>query len=104
MEAYLDLLSHVYSHGASRPTSPSGPRGLSAFGLTFRHDLGTGFPLVTTKELKTNVLFRELEWMLSGSTSARPLQAERITMYDEWADPAGEPGAPRSQRAESYRV
>ena len=92
MEEYLKLLSRVCRGGASRPTPSSGSSEFSAFGLTFRHDLGTGFPLVTTREIKTDVLFRELEWMLSGSTSARPLQAERITIYDDWADPTGELG------------
>ncbi len=97
MKQYLELLAHVRHNGkrkAQRAKLSDGrrPDVLSIFGYQFRHDLNAGFPLLTTKKLPWAAIVHELLWFLSGSTNTAYLRANRVTIWDEWADANGELG------------
>src|SRR5438445_174201 len=65
---------------------------LSVFGHQMRFDLGAGFPAVTTKRLAFGNVVHELIWILRGSTNIGYLRANKVTIWDEWADAEGELG------------
>lgn len=91
MRQYIDLLRHVLEHG-ERKDDRTGTGTLSVFGRQMRFDLGEGFPLLTTKKLSTRSIFHELLWFLRGETNIRSLHENNVTIWDEWADAAGELG------------
>lgn len=91
MRQYLALMERVLSLGEPRPDR-TGTGTRSIFGHQSRYDLSEGFPIVTTKRVFWRGVVAELLWMLSGSTNVRRLQAQRVHIWDEWADAHGSLG------------
>ena len=91
MKQYLDLMQHVLAHGAlKQDRTGTGTR--SVFGHQMRFDLSAGFPLLTTKKLHLKSIIHELLWFLRGESNIGYLHDNKVTIWDEWANDAGELG------------
>lgn len=91
MDQYLTFLRHIRDNGTIK-TDRTGVGTVSVFGFSMRFDLHKGFPLVTTKKLSLRSIIHELLWFLSGDTNIRYLHENKVTIWDEWADTAGNLG------------
>jgi thymidylate synthase len=88
---YEDLLRETLEHGTPK-SDRTGTGTRSVFGRQLRYDLSQGFPLVTTKRVHFKSIAYELLWFLRGEGNVRWLQENGVSIWDEWADAAGDLG------------
>jgi thymidylate synthase len=91
MQQYLQFLRDILAQGIDKPDR-TGTGIRSLFGYQMRFDLRTHFPLLTTKKLHLKSIVHELLWFLRGETNVASLRANGVSIWDEWADEAGNLG------------
>ena len=71
-ERYRALLAEVLHNGIDKDDR-TGTGTLSRFGMTIRHRMEDGFPVLTTKKIPLKTVATELKWFLKGRTDLRYL-------------------------------
>jgi thymidylate synthase len=92
MRNYQYLVKDIMHFGFDR-SDRTGVGTRALVGQQLKFDLRKGFPLQTTKKVHWKAVVHELLWFLRGETNVKSLQAEGVTIWDEWADKDGNLGA-----------
>lgn len=103
MQTYLALLEHVMTQGTYKADRTQTGT-YSVFGYQMRFDLQAGFPLVTTKKVHTRSIIHELLWFLQGNTNTEYLKANKVSIWDEWADAQGNLGPVYGKQWRSWQA
>jgi len=84
MKQYLNLLNTIKENGTYKPAARENMPGTqSLFGHQFRHNLATGFPLLTTKKMFWKGVVIELLWFLRGDTNIQYLVDNGVNIWNE---------------------
>jgi thymidylate synthase len=78
---YQELLRDILKNGTKKEDR-TGTGTISVFGRTIRHDMKTGFPLLTTKRIKFDLIVTELLWFLRGDTNIKYLVDNGCHIWD----------------------
>jgi thymidylate synthase len=90
MQAYHDIVSRVLREGQHKADrTGTGTRAIA--GAYFEHDMGRGFPLLTTKKTPFKLVATELEFFIRGKTDKAWLIERNNHIWDEWARPSKAP-------------
>ena len=88
---YLQMLERIMDEGVeSGDRTGTGTKKVWVHMMRF--NLQEGFPLLTSKKIHTKSIIYELLWFLRGETNIKWLNERGVTIWDEWADEAGELG------------
>lgn len=87
MQEYTRIVDQVLRHGQRKPTRAGDT--ISCFGITFRHNMKNGFPLLTTKAMPFRSMVAELLWFISGENHIRNLRKE-TNIWNPWANANGD--------------
>jgi thymidylate synthase len=78
---YQRLLSDIIDNGIDKKDR-TGTGTISVFGRQIRHDMGEGFPLLTTKKMAVKTMMTELKWFLKGDTNIKYLVDNNCHIWD----------------------
>jgi thymidylate synthase len=78
---YQNLLQDILDNGIKKQDR-TGTGTLSVFGRTIRHDMKTGFPLLTSKKMAWRQIVTELLWFLRGDTNIKYLLDNDCHIWD----------------------
>jgi len=78
---YQELLQTILDHGIEKKDR-TGTGTRSIFGYTIRHNMKDGFPLLTSKHIKFNLIVTELLWFLKGDTNIQYLVKNRCNIWN----------------------
>lgn len=96
MKEYLRILRNVLENGVPkhpvRVEADGSVRKLDnstigTFCEVFRHDMKSGFPLLSTKKMGIKNIATELEFFIKGLTDKRWLQERGCHIWDPWCNP-----------------
>ncbi len=102
MQSYLDLVSRILEKGERKPNR-TGIDTLAIAGAMIEHDMSTGFPLLTTKQMAFKSVRVELEGFIKGITDKRWYQERKCRIWDEWCNPQKVPYAHDEQTKQKMR-
>lgn len=80
---YETMLEYVLRNGEPK-TDRTGTGTIGVHGYQQRFDLANGFPLVTTKFTKFDLILHELLWLIRGETNIKYLVDNNVNIWSDW--------------------
>lgn len=85
MQPYDDALQFILDNGV-RKENRTGVDTIGVFGYQARYRIDSHFPILTKRKMFPKSIFKELLWMLSGSTDVNDLEGMGSKIWSAWRD------------------
>lgn len=83
-ETYFEICKDILNTGTVSKNR-TGVDTISKFGVTYRHNLQDGFPILSTKRVAFKAALHETLWMfIQGSSDCTYLKENNVTIWDSW--------------------
>ena len=89
---YKNLLYEVRDGFSVKRNDRTGVGCISQFALGINIDIDQYFPILTGKKMYPYIFESEFKWFISGHTNVKELQEKGNTIWNEWANSAGDLG------------
>ena len=89
---YKNLLYEVRDGFSVKRNDRTGVGCISQFALGINVDIDQYFPILTGKKMYPYIFESEFKWFISGHTNVKELQEKGNTIWNEWANKAGDLG------------
>ena len=103
MKNYHNIIERVLLEGIFKQDR-TGVGAYTIAGAMFEHDMGNGFPLLTTKKMPFKIIATELEFFIKGITDKEWLQERNCHIWDEWCNPKKVPYAHDAETKQKITV
>ena len=70
-QQYQDLLEYIIGNGVEKEDR-TGTGTLSKFGMSIRHRMSDGFPILTTKRMPLKIISTEFAFLISSKYCPKP--------------------------------
>jgi thymidylate synthase len=85
MQEYDEALRHIIKNGVRR-SNRTNIDTISVFGYQARYSISEHFPILTKRKMFYKSIFKELLWILSGSTNVNELESMGSKIWSAWRD------------------
>jgi len=89
---YKNLLYEVRDGFSVKRNDRTGIGCMSQFSLGINTNIDQYFPILTGKKMYSHIYESEFKWFISGNTNVKELQEKGNTIWNEWANKAGDLG------------
>lgn len=87
MKEYLDIISTIRRENAGLNSNRTMVQTIKTTGTMFKHDMGKGFPLITTKKINPQTSFTETEFFIKGISDKQWLKDRKCNIWNGWCNP-----------------
>jgi thymidylate synthase len=87
MQKYFDIINTIRKENAGLRTNRTKVQTIKTTGTMFKHDMGDGFPIMTTKKINPQTSFTETEFFIQGIHDKQWLKDHNCNIWNGWCDP-----------------
>lgn len=84
---YFDIVDQILEENTGFTDNRTATQTIKTTGARFRHDMRTGFPILTTKKINPQTSFTETEFFIKGLSDKQWLKDRGCPIWNQWANP-----------------
>jgi len=87
MQKYFDIIDMILAENEGMTPNRTAVETIKTTGAMFKHDMSTGFPIMTTKKINPQTSFTETEFFIKGIHNKQWLINRNCNIWNGWCDP-----------------
>lgn len=87
MQKYFDIINTIRNENTGLNPNRTIVNTIKTTGTMFKHDMGDGFPIMTTKKINPQTSFTETEFFIQGKHDKQWLKDHKCPIWNGWCDP-----------------